>query len=544
MALPQPVGHWSLRDGASDSSGNAHHGEVHGEIEFTGRYGRFSGDGHLYLPRGAAQALRQRFTLSAWLRVETPTTAVLGDIACLSQAGRGLINLGFHHGHSTGSRRNRRNLFFGIDDDTAPSWIDHGRLGTALFVTSLAVHGGHLYAGTYEDDPDHIGRVYRLENGAWTDCELPLSANSVTALASHEGKLFAGTTRYRAGGSGLPDSPNTEPGGEIYALDVESKRWLHAGRLAESDSVGGFAVLNGQLYAIPSYTEGLFRLTGENSWEGLGGPGRRLLALGSYRDRLLGAGNDHVSVDDAIAKTRMGVVLESVEENAGGGVFSYSTREQAWTHLGLQPHTTQVYSFAVHQDRVHIGTWPNGTVFRHAGQTTWENCGRLGDEQEVMGMVTYNGTLYAGTVPSAAVFRQRESSWERVGTLEDETPVLYPRAASFAVFDGRLFVGTSPSGKVWSMSAGPAVSVDTPFPTGWVHVAAVSRRESVELYLNGLLSATTAPGPAPIADGDLTIGSGVHASFSGDMADVRIFSTDVTSDNVMSLYREKVMDGQ
>lgn len=544
MAAPQLIGQWALAEDSDDRSGSRNHGNVEGAVTFTGRHATFAGDGRIVLPQGMAQQLSDPFSISAWVRLGHPAPSTIGDLlGVVDSHGQGRISFGFHHGTSTGSQRNWANLFFGLDRNEEPTWIDIGHPGDSYFVTSLAVVAGSLFAGTYEGAPDHRGRVYRLAQGEWVDCGLPTQANAVTALAAVNGSLYAGASRYRAGGSGLAESPNQAPGGTVYRLDPETGEWDSCGRLAGADSVGGFAHLDGSLYAIPSYSEGLFRFEEAETWTELPGPGRRLLALGSYRSSLIGAGNDHVDPDDAIQKTSEGIVVEARERLHGGGVYQFMAETGTWLDLGLQPDTTQVYSVGVHNNDMYISTWPTGLVFRHVEGKRWENSGRLGQEQEVMGLVSFNGRLYGGTVPSAAVFRKNSDDWEEVGRLEPRTDVLYPRAASLAVFNGHLHCGTSPSGRVWAMRTGPSVSMDQAFPVGWTHVAGVFDGTDVELYVGGrLVSASTIDATAaPLHDiaGNLLLGSGAHADFCGDLADVRLFEGGLSGDSIKKLEDER-----
>ena len=60
-----------------------------------------------------------------------------------------------------------------------------------------------------------------------------------------------------------------------------------------------------------------------------------------------------------------------------------------------------------------------GRVYQYRGDNDWIDCGRLGEELEVMGMAVHNGKLYAGTLPLAEVYRyDGETTWTKVGTLD------------------------------------------------------------------------------------------------------------------------------
>ena len=60
---------------------------------------------------------------------------------------------------------------------------------------------------------------------------------------------------------------------------------------------------------------------------------------------------------------------------------------------------TQICSFCHPSRMLLIGAWPEARVFEYAGGERWIDRGRLDNELEVMGMMVYNGKLYAGTLP-------------------------------------------------------------------------------------------------------------------------------------------------
>jgi hypothetical protein len=436
------------------------------------------------------------------------------------------LTLGFLDSSPTGNHGNDRELMFGVDAGTTPTWADLGSPGPAtIMVAGLAVLDGSLYAATWEGPPTERGHVYRLDGESWTDCGSPWDCNAVTRLAVHEGRLFAGVSRLRGGGSGLPDSANQGPGGRVLRYEG-GQDWTDLGRLGEADSVAGLVPFGGELFAIPMYSEGLYRLVLPARWEWCGSPGRRLLALGVHRGALYGAGNDHADVVSAIAQTAAGIVVPQRSPEGGGGIFRYEGGT-SWTSLGLQPDTTQVYSIETYDGEMHLGTWPNGIVYRRGPDGAWGSCGRLGHETEVMNLLAFNGLLYAGTLPRAQVFRMdRPRAWTEVGRLDWTPVVLYRRAASMVVHRGCLVVGTLPSGHVHAMRVGQAVSSGRPVPPGEHHVAAVRRGATLQLYLDGALLAEERDAAGAILDlgelPELTAGRGPRAPFAGQVTDAVI----------------------
>jgi hypothetical protein len=436
------------------------------------------------------------------------------------------LTLGFLDSSPTGNHGNDRELMFGVDAGTTPTWADLGSPGPAtIMVAGLAVLDGSLYAATWEGPPTERGHVYRLDGESWTDCGSPWDCNAVTRLAVHEGRLFAGVSRLRGGGSGLPDSANQGPGGRVLRYEG-GQDWTDLGRLGEADSVAGLVPFGGELFAIPMYSEGLYRLVLPARWEWCGSPGRRLLALGVHRGALYGAGNDHADVVSAIAQTAAGIVVPQRSPEGGGGIFRYEGGT-SWTSLGLQPDTMQVYSIETYDGEMHLGTWPNGIVYRRGPDGAWGSCGRLGHETEVMNLLAFNGLLYAGTLPRAQVFRMdRPRAWTEVGRLDWTPVVLYRRAASMVVHRGCLVVGTLPSGHVHAMRVGQAVSSGRPVPPGEHHVAAVRRGATLQLYLDGALLAEERDAAGAILDlgelPELTAGRGPRAPFAGQVTDAVI----------------------
>jgi hypothetical protein len=479
-------------------------------------------------------------TLSAWIRVpERPTTG-LGDVfSAIDAGGRRGLTLGFLDSSPCGNHGNDRELYLGLDAGTIPEWTDLGQPSPAtLMVAALAVLDGELYAATWEGLPSDRGHVYRLEAQGWTDCGSPWDCNAVTRLAVHDGRLYAGVSRLRGGGSGMPDSANQEAGGRILRYEGGS-RWTDLGRLGDADSVAALVPFADELYAIPMYSEGLFRLVEPGRWAWCGSPGRRLLALGVHAGALYGAGNDHADVASAIARTAAGIVVPARKAEGGGGVFRYEGGE-SWTSLGLQPDTTQVYSIETFDGAMHIGTWPKGLVFRREADDAWASCGRLGEETEVMNLLAFNGALYAGTLPRAQVFRMdAPGAWVEIGRLDHTPGVLYRRAASMAVHDGALVVGTLPSGRVHAMRAGSAVSTGRAVGPGSHHVAGVRAGPTLSLYVDGRLAASRTDPAGRVLDlGELpapTVGGGPRAPFAGEVRHWRLALEASDADEVSRL---------
>ena len=75
----------------------------------------------------------------------------------------------------------------------------------------------------------------------------------------------------------------------------------------------------------------------------------------------------------------------------------------------------------------------------------------------------------------AKVWRMDAERFRFLATL-DSAPAPLRRVWAMAVYQGRLFAGTLPSGRVCAMEAGTVATWDHAFPPGWRHVAAVRER--------------------------------------------------------------------
>lgn len=478
-------------------------------------------DDHLEIAADAAPRFATRdFTVALRARLDPHVTGGSADLlSCYDpQTHRGW-QLSVKNHAVTSSQANRRTLHFGLAGGEEPTvWTDHGRPGAAVLVYSLAVHRGSLYAGTCEPARDAAGRVYRFDGDSrWVDCGAPSDCNSVSALAVFNGELYAGVARYRLAGSALPESENDRPGGRVYRYTGDGK-WAACGQLPGVEAVGGLVVFQGRLYAGSLYKPaGFFRYEGGERWTSLETPGgKRVEALCVHRGKLWASSYDEAHI--------------------------YQYDGSTWTDCGQvgDATNTQTYSFATYRGDLYVGTWRSGKVYRFDGIGRWTDCGRLGEELEVMGMLVHNGRLYAGSLPLARVYRfDGANRWIDVGQVDATPDVTYRRAWTMAEYRGRLFVGTLPSGKVWSTTSGANVTVDDELQPGWRHVAAVRSGDRLKLYVDGRLAAEATPPKLRTLDTDsaapLRIGFGQNDYFPGALSDVRIYAGALPEDQIRRL---------
>jgi hypothetical protein len=524
----KPLAHWKLSSDCRDASGNSNHGKNHDasfaaalrkkSAQFDGRKSWIEVPPSSSLRLGAGD-----FTIATWVRIpdETEQDDAFGDI--LSQfdpaTRRGFNFRISHNAGVTTSQANTRTVHFGMDNgQLEPQWTDHGQPGNAVLVFALATHDGELYAATCEPGKEQTGHVYRFGGTNWIDCGSPAPCNSVSALAEFGGQLYAGVAKYRLAGSALPESQNTNFGGKVFRY-TGGQSWEDCGQLPNTEAIGGLVVYRGRLYASSFYRPaGFFRYEGGQRWTSLPTPGKRVLAMCVYDGQLFASSYDEAHV------------------------FRYDG--SGWTdcgHVG-PPGNNQTYSFAIYEGRLCVGTWNSGRVFRYRGDNNWEDMGRLGEELEVMGMMVHNGKLYAGSLPLAEVYRfDGPQSWTKIGRLDHTPNMTFRRAWTMCEFRGRLFCGTLPTGRVFSIEAGRNVTCDRALKPGWHHLAAIRQGDQLALCLDGQRVATSAKfNPAQYdlsLDQPLKIGFGQNDYFRGSLRDLRIYGYALTDRGIAKLSR-------
>jgi hypothetical protein len=524
------IGHWPLREQAGEQSG--------ARLSTTARHVDFETAGPPGQPRTAArfngrnavievadaESLRlgsSEFSIALWINA-TGTDDLPGDLVSQYDAA---TRTGFHlglysHGGVTTSQANSRQLHFGIDQGRLePAFTDHGRLGHDVMVFALCVWNDRLFAATCHAGPDEAGHVFRYEGDErWTDLGSPDRANAISAMTVFNGELYVASSKYRLAGSALAESQNPHLGGKVFRLGADDQ-WVSCGSLSpQTEAVGGLVAFGGKLYAGSLYRPaGFFRYEGGQQWTACATPaGKRVEALTVFNGAIYATSYDE------------------------GSVFRFAGEH--WEHIGRIPGATQTYGFAVHRGELYVSEWPQAHVFRYAGGTDWIDAGRLGDELEAMPLLVYNGKLYGGSLPLANVFRHDgPTHWTQIGRVDHTPNVQYRRAWSMAVYRGRLFVGTLPSGRVLSIEAGRNATCDRELPAGWHHVAAVRSRDRLRLYVDGRLaaeSAAFAPGDYDLTNRQpLQIGFGAQDFFRGDLADVRLYRGVLSPEQIRQLHQ-------
>jgi hypothetical protein len=460
---------------------------------------------------------KKPFSISLWAHLDDDLGDSPGDLVrCYDPKQRRGFHLGiYNHGGVTNSQPNLRQVHFGIDQARIESeFTDHGQLADAVYVFSLCVHEGQLYASTCHAGAEQTGRVFRWEGGnRWKDLGSPDRANAISALAVYNGSLYAASSKYRLAGSSLSESQNTNFGGNIYRLGAGDV-WEFCGNVSpETEAISALVVFRGKLYASSLYRPaGFFQYQGGQTWTPCKTPdGKRTEALSVWNDAIYATCYDE------------------------GSVFRYDGQD--WASVGAIPEATQTYGFGIHQGELYVSEWPKAHVFRYRGGNTWEDTGKLGQELEAMPLMVYNGKMYGGTLPLAEIYRyDADNDWTRIASVDRTPDVKYRRAWSMAIFQGRLFVGTLPSGRVLSIEAGKNVTYDRPLQSGWHHIAAVRSDSVLKLYVDGNLVGKSSEFDSEDYDlsieGDLDIGFGAQDYFRGRISDVRLYRGELTLEQI------------
>lgn len=519
------LGDWRLMGDARDSSTHQNNGINRGVLLKSGQPAGFDGGtAYIEVPHSKSLSLgKEEFTISVSVNTRSDLGDVIGNVLSKydPQTRKGFQLSIKNHAGVTSSQSNDRHLQFGIDNGKIDAkWTDHGRLGNAILVYSMAVYDGQLFAGTCVPGKDAAGRVFRFDGDQkWIDCGAPDVCNAVNSLVVFQGKLYAGTGKYRLKGSSLAESENPHFGGNVYRYEGDGK-WSHCGNLPGVESINGMVVYKGNLYASSMYKPAaFFRYDGGTRWTSCGVPdGKRVESLAVYNGDLYATGYDE------------------------GAVYRFNGK--TWTHAGKVGESTQTYGFTVYEGNLYVSEWPHAEVYRYAGKNQWKLAGKLGAEKESMPLVVYNGKMYGGTLPLAEVYRYDGGlDWKNTGRLDMTPDVRYRRVWSMAVFQGRLFAGTLPAGRVHSIEAGKSATYDTALKPGWRHIAAVKAKDRLKLYVDGELVASSTqfdPGDYDLSNTKpLKIGFGAHDYFNGKMKGLKLFQRALKTEEIQELYKSK-----
>jgi hypothetical protein len=544
------VGHWPLRRDVQDHSGHSNHGIGHGAGVETGEFnGR---DARVEIPHSPNLRMGTTdFAMLAWIHTERKCGDAIGDIVTKFDAhGRNGWNLSLAASAAGyNSSGDSKYVHFGIDSGTPGAWHDCGRPGGKTHNSdALTVFDGSLYAGvTDAPDPADWAHVFRYRGGRdWEDCGRVGSGKTrgVYAMVVHDGALYAATSASHG------VQPATMDFGRVYRYRGGTE-WEDLGQPGAHYRLNSLATYRGQLYVcgfnigtMPGYC---YVYEGNRQWR----------PCGEF------AGYPHTM---AVHNDKLYVGYPQ------GNVFAYDGR--SWQSLGNPFGSTaacsQIHSFGVFRGELFAGTWPLGKV-AVLRQGKWVDAGHPGDATEVIALVPYNGTFYAGTIPRAEVFRyvggQEWRSLRRLFTPPGFQPVPvgsgdkkgvadWSRTTSMTVFAGKLFASTGTCyrtmidppltdetrGNVYAFESGGNVSFDRDLGTGWKHVAAVRQAQRLSIFVDGQRVAQ-AELDQPNLDlsntEPLQIGFGQTDYFCGMIRDVRLYKQALEEKQIQAIFRQR-----
>jgi hypothetical protein len=269
----------------------------------------------------------------------------------------------------------------------------------------------------------------------WTSEGRPGGERSILpfALASVDGALFAGTCEPGAGDSG-----------RVYRLGDDGD-WIDCGAPDASNSVTALAEFDGRLYA----GTGKYRVSGSSLPDSPNTtPGGRIFRYEGGADwadcgRLPG-------VEAVSGLVVFRGALHAGSLYAPAGFFRYEGGAD-WTPIGV-PDGRRVEALGVFNDHLYATSYDRGHVYRYDGER-WADLGQLGDPGEntqTYSFAVYRGRLHVGTWRSGRVYRlDDEGRWADVGRLGEELEVM-----GMLVHNGRLLAGTLPTAQVYRYDGG------------------------------------------------------------------------------------------
>lgn len=274
----------------------------------------------------------------------------------------------------------------------------------------------------------------------WRDCGRPGNATLAFGLAVHEGALYASTCE-----------PGKSESGRVYRYGG-GDLWIDCGAPDKSNTVTALAVHHGKLYA----GTGKYRLGGSSLKES------ENTTLGGRVFRYEGGTKwvDCGQLPETEAVGGLVVFKDQLYASSlfkPAGFFRYEG-DARWTALPVpkgpdlktqEIGPKRVEALTVHDGFIYASSYDGGHVHRFDGKT-WTDCGQIGDNTQTYSFAQYEGRLYVGTWRSGRVFRFEDvGRWTDVGRLGEELEVM-----GMTVHNGRLMAGSLPLAEVYSYEGG------------------------------------------------------------------------------------------
>lgn len=293
---------------------------------------------------------------------------------------------------------------------------------------------------------------FGIDNGQlepeWTDHGRPGDAVLIYSLAVHEGQLFAGTCEA-----------GRDQAGHVYRFAGGTK-WIDCGTPHRCNSVSALATYRGQLYAgVSKYRLGGSSLA-ESENPNLGGKVYRYAGGQSWED--CGQLPDTEAIGGLVV-FRGKLYASSLYKPAG--FFRYEGGRE-WSSLPT-PGGKRVEAMCVYNGQLFASSYDEAHIYRYDG-TAWTDCGQVGpaENTQTYSFAIHEGRLYVGTWRTGRVFRYRsDNDWKDTGRLGDELEVM-----GMLVHNGKLYAGALPLADVYRFDS----------PDGWTKVGRLDHTADVK----------------------------------------------------------------
>ena len=147
--------------------------------------------------------------------------------------------------------------------------------------------------------------------------------------------------------------------------------------------------------------------------------------------------------------------------NDAGHVYRY-LGGRGWENCGAPDKSNTIHTLVSYNGSLYAGTGyyktensllepspnktPGGHVYRYAGGTGWEDCGRVGQSIALGALVEFKGALYASTYEGILFRYGRDKKWEKIF---DQA-----RGFAFGVYNGYLYLVTCGRAGTWRTKEG------------------------------------------------------------------------------------------
>ena len=224
--------------------------------------------------------------------------------------------------------------------------------------------------------------------------------------------------------------------------DDHTSDWIDCGRPGNAILARSLVEHDGKLYAgtcEPGKNESghVYRYEAKEQWIDCGAPdnSNSVMALAVYRNQLFaGTGKYRVAGSS---------LPESENFHSGGQIFRYNGKD-SWIYCGRLPGVEAIGGMVVFNGDLYATSYyAPASFFRYQGDTSWVDCGTP-EGKRVVALGVFNGYIYASSLDVGHIYRYDGNTWTDCGQIGENT-----QTYGFAVYQGRMYIGTWPSGRVY-----------------------------------------------------------------------------------------------